>query len=301
MSPADARPRLAFIGLGNMGLPMATRLLAEGYELSGFDLAEAARAGLEANGGRTAATTAAAADGCDILVLMLPNSDVVEAVMLDEGMLAALRPGTIVVDMSSSEPLRTRVLAERLAERGIRFIDAPVSGGVVGAERGTLTIMVGGEEPDVQPLLPMFGILGRPTHVGPVGAGHAAKALNNLLSATHLWITSEAVLAGERFGLDPAVLLEVFNGSSGRSGSTQNKWPNFILNERYDSGFGLRLMLKDMRIATGLAAELGIPSLLGEQAVERWALAAGDLPATADHTEVARWLRDHSDGGDAHA
>jgi 3-hydroxyisobutyrate dehydrogenase len=132
--------------------------------------------------------------------------------------------------------------------------------------------------------------MGRVVHAGPLGSGDAVKALNNLLSATHLWVTSEAMLVGERFGIDPEVMLSVFNGSSGRSGSTDNKWPNFILPGTYDSGFALRLMLKDMRIATDLARSTGLPSRLGEDAVRLWAEAAGELPASADHTEVARYL-----------
>jgi 3-hydroxyisobutyrate dehydrogenase len=125
---------------------------------------------------------------------------------------------------------------------------------------------------------------------GPIGSGHAVKALNNLLSATHLWVTSEAMLAGERFGVDPHVLLDVFNSSSGRSGSTEHKWPRFIVPQTYDSGFALRLMLKDMRIATTLAAALGARCELGEQAADRWAAAAADMAADADHTEIARWI-----------
>ncbi|MEZ5189969.1 MAG: NAD-binding protein [Schumannella sp.] len=136
----------------------------------------------------------------------------------------------------------------------------------------------------------MLGHLGTVRHAGAVGSGHAIKALNNLISATHLWITSEAILAGERFGLDPQVMLDIINGSSGRSGSSENKWPRFILPGGYDSGFGLRLMLKDMRTATALAGQLGASIGLGEAAVERWARAADDLPPAADHTEVARWL-----------
>ena len=157
--------------------------------------------------------------------------------------------------MSSSEPLRTRALAEKLAASGLaRLVDAPVSGGVGGAERGTLTIMAGGEADTIADLAEVLSVLGRVRHTGPVGSGHALKALNNLLSATHLLATSEAMVAGQEFGLDPHTMLEVFNASSGRSGSTENKWPNFVLPGGYDSGFGLGLMLKDMKIATQLAA-----------------------------------------------
>jgi 3-hydroxyisobutyrate dehydrogenase len=141
-------------------------------------------------------------------------------------------------------------------------------------------------------LAPVLGALGTVTRAGEVGAGHAIKALNNLLSATHLLATSEALIAGERFGLDPEVMLAIINSSSGRSGSTENKWPNFVLSEKYDSGFGLRLMLKDMRIAVALAEQVGTPDALSSGAVALWTQAAEALPATADHTEVARWVRD---------
>ena len=127
-------------------------------------------------------------------------------------------------------------------------------------------------------------------HVGPIGSGHAVKALNNLMSATHLLVTCEAVLAGQRFGLDTDAMLAVFNTSSGRSGSTENKMPNFILPGTFNSGFGLRLMLKDMKIAVQLAVQEGVPCELGRDAVELWSEAAEVLDPKADHTEIARWL-----------
>jgi len=288
---------VAFIGLGNMGTPMSRRLIGAGYSVSGYDLSEAARDQLALAGGRPAESAAAAADGASVVILMLPNSDIVEAVLSETALLDALAASSsLIVDMSSSEPMRTRALAEQLASQGLTLIDAPVSGGVGGANAGTLTIMVGGSDDDVAAVSPLLDTLGRTVHAGAVGAGHAAKALNNLLSATHLWITSEAVLAGERFGIEPAVLLSIFNGSSGRSGSTENKWPNFILEESYDSGFGLRLMLKDMKIAVGLSEQVGIPTRLGADAVELWARVANDYPADADHTEIARWLRERGEG-----
>lgn len=281
--------RVGFVGLGNMGLPMATRLVEAGHEVLGYDVAESAREALARAGG-TAVDDLGGVAAADVLVLMLPDSKVVESVLAEPALRAALRPGLAVVDMSSSEPARTRTLAADLDVAGVHLVDAPVSGGVKGAVGGTLTIMIGGAASVVARITPMLEVLGKPVHAGPVGSGHAIKALNNLLSATHLWITSEAMVAGERFGLDPEVMLAIFNGSSGRSGSTENKWPNFILPGGYDSGFGLRLMLKDMRIAVGLAEQVGAPHTLGEDAVELWARAAGDLPERADHTEVAKWL-----------
>lgn len=283
---------VAFVGLGNMGAPMARRLLDAGHRVIGFDLSENAVQRFTEQGGVAATSAAAAASDADVTILMLPSSAVVESV-LDDGLAAVLRPGAVVVDMSSSEPMRTRALARRIAdERGVDLIDAPVSGGVRGAVNGTLTIMVGGPPSAVSAALPILELLGRPTRVGDIGAGHALKALNNLLSATHLLVTSEAILAGERFGLDPEVMLTVINGSSGRSGSTENKWPNFIVPKTYDSGFALNLMLKDMRIATDLARQLGLPSVLGENAVALWGQASESLDPAADHTEIARWVAD---------
>jgi len=298
MTQPDSR-NVAFIGLGNMGTPMSRRLIEAGYRVSGFDLSEAAREQLTLAGGRATDSAAAAVAGANVVILMLPNSDIVESVMSEPALLDALVSNApLIVDMSSSEPLRTRALAEQLAAQSLTLIDAPVSGGVGGANAGTLTIMVGGSDEAAATAAPVLGVLGRTVHAGAVGSGHAAKALNNLLSATHLWATSEAVLAGERFGIEPSVLLSIFNGSSGRSGSTENKWPNFILDESYDSGFGLRLMLKDMKIAVGLADQVGVPTRLGVDAVDLWARVAEDYPANADHTEVARWLRESGERGD---
>jgi 3-hydroxyisobutyrate dehydrogenase len=284
---------VAFIGLGAMGLPMAARLLSAGVAVRGFDISEAARADFTAAGGHAFPSPAEAVVGSDVVVLMLPDSTVVEAVMSQ--IRGSLKPATLVIDMSSSEPLRTRQLADDLRGReGVDLIDAPVSGGVKGARAGTLTIMVGGEPRQVDRARGLLEQLGVVKHAGPVGAGHAVKALNNLLSATHLWVTSEAILAGEKFGLDPSVLLEIINGSSGRSGSTENKWPNFILPGTFDSGFALRLMLKDMRIAADLARQVGLPSALGEAAIEHWARADQRLGPGADHTEVARCVADRN-------
>ncbi|NKX54415.1 NAD(P)-dependent oxidoreductase [Arthrobacter mobilis] len=292
-APGAPLPSVGFIGLGNMGLPMSARLAAAGYPVTGFDLDPGARARLTDAGGTAVESAADAARGAAVVILMLPSSAVVESVLADPAMKEALAPGTIVVDMSSSEPMRTAQLAGQLKAQGLNMIDAPVSGGVKGAENGTLTIMAGGPDEEFEQVRPLLEVLGKPRHISSVvGAGHALKALNNLMSAAHLWVTSEAMLIGEAFGLDATAMLEAVNGSSGRSGSTENKWPNFIVPGTYDSGFGLRLMLKDMKIATGLAAEMGVPSLLSEAAVERWQQAAEDLPPTADHTEIARWLRE---------
>lgn len=292
-APAEAGAELpstvGFIGLGRMGNPMVRRLAAGGVRVRGYDATpEAIKALDEVITPEDSA--AAAAHGASVVILMLPNSNVVESVV-DGGLLAALAPGTLLVDMSSSEPLRTRALAERVAAHGATLIDAPVSGGVPGARAGTLTIMVGGPDEAVRQVTPLLGLMGRPRRVGEIGAGHALKALNNLMSAAHLWASSEAILAGQRFGLDPAVMLEAVNGSSGRSGSTENKWPNYVLPETYDSGFAAGLMVKDIRIALDLARATGSPCELSADVVKLWGQAVDELGGDADHTEIVRWLR----------
>ena len=283
---------VGFVGLGNMGHPMAARLAAAGYAVRGYDRDPAAGAALADTPGVTIADGPAdAARGAAAVILMLPNSDIVESVVPD--VLDGLAAGAYLIDMGSSEPTRTRALAPEVAGRGAALVDAPVSGGVRGAVAGSLTIMVGGEAAAAEAVRPVLETMGgKVLHVGPSGAGHALKALNNLMSATHLLVSSEAILVGREFGLDPAVMLDAVNGSTGRSGSTEVKWPKFMLDRGFDSGFALRLMLKDMRIATGLATSTGHPSRLGEAATELWAEAADRLPADADHTEIIRWLED---------
>jgi len=274
-----------------MGRPMAQQLSAAGYEVRGFDVDPAARATLEAQGIATADSVNGVVADAEVVILMLPSSAIVRQV-LDQIVRDAGTPDSpMIVDMGSSDPLVTQTLGAELRERGYALIDAPVSGGVSGAQAGTLTIMVGGATGDVERVRSVLTTMGRPTHVGPVGSGHAVKALNNLLSATHLWISSEAVLAGERFGIDPQMFLDVVNSSSGRSGSTEQKWPRFVLPDTFDSGFSLALMVKDMKIATDLCQQLGIGTSLGEEAVKRWSEASTGLPENADHTEIVRWLR----------
>jgi 3-hydroxyisobutyrate dehydrogenase len=289
--------RVGFVGLGNMGMPMAKRLVAAGYQVAGFDSSGAVmRSIADADGITAPPALAAVGDDAAAVILMLPDSDVVERVLLADGLLASLDPRTMVIDMSSSDPARTRVLALRAAERGTTLIDAPVSGGVAGALAGSLTVMVGGPEQAFAAARPMLAAIGgRVVHAGDVGAGHAVKALNNLMSAAHLIVSSEALIAGRRFGLDPAVMLEIINGSSGRSGSTENKWPNYVLTERYDAGFSMRLMVKDLNLALGIERATGTPAVVSEAAVAAWQAAAGDLPPDTDHTAIARWL-DESQG-----
>ena len=288
--------RIGFVGLGNMGTPMAQRLADAGNDLSVYDSSASARDRFTGVANvRVLDVVFGVAVDAEVVILMLPDSNVVEHVLLTDGLLQHIAPGATVVDMSSSEPMRTRALAALAAERGVTLIDAPVSGGVGGARSGSLAVMVGGPPETFAALQPMFSTLGsRVVHAGNVvGSGHAVKALNNLMSAAHLMVSAEAVHAAAAFGLDPVVTLDIVNGSSGKSASTENKWPKFILPGTYDSGFGLRLMIKDLGVALALQHATGTPAPLSEAALAVWSAAGAELPADADHTEVAKWVGQH--------
>ena len=279
------------IGVGHMGLPMASRLLEAGYALRCFDADPMALRRASELGAHVVDSPAQAVSDAAAVLLSLPSSAVVEDVLLVPGFAEAVRPGTVLVDMGSSRPSSSQMLGGRFESQQAGYVDAPVSGGVTGAEAGSLTIMVGGPEWAVTTVRPVLDVLGSTVlHVGDVGAGHALKALNNLLSATHMLATSEAMRIGEAFGLDPQTMLTALSSSSGRSGSTEVKWPRYVLTGSYDSGFGLRLMLKDMQIAVELAGEAGRSAALGEAAARLWGEAAQSMPADADHTEIVRWL-----------
>jgi 3-hydroxyisobutyrate dehydrogenase len=285
---------VGLVGLGNMGTPMGSHVAAAGASVRAHDVDPAARAAFAAAvpGAEVVGSAAEVASGADTVLLVLPDSGVVEAVVTgDGGLLAALGPDTVLVDMSSSDPTRTVALAAVCAQKGRVLVDAPVSGGVAGARAGTLAVMVGGDTGPVESVRPVLEVMGRPQHVGPTGAGHALKSLNNLMSAAHMLASSEAILIGERFGLDPAVMVDVVNTASGRSTSTEVKWPRDVLPGTFGAGFGIRLMVKDLRIALDLAAATGGPARHAASTLALWEQAAQALPPDADFTEIVRFLR----------
>jgi 3-hydroxyisobutyrate dehydrogenase len=287
---------VGFIGLGNMGAPMAGHLVVAGYRLYVMDTAPAAVSRFaEKHACEQPRGHAELAAACPVVITMLPNGDIVREVLTGEdGVAAGLEPGAIVIDMSSSSPLGTRRLAQELAERNIILVDAPVSGGVVKAEQGALSIMAGGDEEVVTRCAPLFGAMGKAFHTGISGTGHAMKALNNFLSAGTLALTAEAVLAGERFGLEPERMVEIINASTGRSNSSEHKYPTFVLNRRFNSGFALGLMAKDLRLALELARAGGTASELIQDVSELWSRAEAQLGAAADNTDIVRYLEAES-------
>ncbi|TCT04364.1 NAD(P)-dependent oxidoreductase [Aquabacter spiritensis] len=295
MSDPAARPltppaKVAVIGLGNMGRPMAACLAKAGYDVRGYDSAPAMRERFAQETGRTAADSLeAAVDGAKAVVTILPNGKVVAAVVA--AMTPHLSPGAIIVEMSSSEPMATRRLGEAMAEKGFGFVDAPVSGGVRRAIDGSLAIMAGGDAATLDIVEPLLKAMGRAIfRTGALGSGHAVKALNNYVSGAGLVAALEAVSVGKAFGLDPDMLVDVLNASTGKNNSTEVKLKQFVLSEAYNSGFFIGLMAKDIRTAQHLAEELGVATPLGGRCADLWDEAARTLGDLADHTEINRFL-----------
>jgi 3-hydroxyisobutyrate dehydrogenase len=284
--------RIAFVGLGQMGAPMVRNLARAGFRLAVFDANAAATARVRADASCDGADTLAALGrDCGVAITMLPDGAIVRDVLLrDDGLAAGLAAGSIVIDMSSSSPVGTRELGDRLAERGIALVDAPVSGGVRRALDASLSIMAGGDADTIERVRPVLAAMGKQIFLtGPLGSGHAMKALNNYVSAAGLAAAAEAVLAGSRFGLDPATIVGILNASTGKNNSTENKFPQFILPRTFASGFSLGLMVKDLRTALDVAHATGTPVPLGEACVDAWAAAERLLGGQADHTAVVQY------------
>ena len=251
---------IGFIGLGNMGGRMTRRIVDAGIEVLGFD---AKTDNIAPSGATATASAAELAAASDVVFLSLPESKIVEAVVLGtEGIASHLRAGTVVVDLSTSAPASTRGIHATLAERGVAYLDAGISGGAAAAEKGQLTLMVGGEADalaKVQQYLSPFA--SNVFHVGASGAGHVTKLLNNFLNAIALSATAEVMVAGKKAGLDLAVLLDVLNKSSGVNFATLNRFPKIITGDYLKGGLTNTLMLKDVVLYTELIAELGVAGL----------------------------------------
>lgn len=272
------KPVIGFVGIGAMGTPMAQNLLKAGYPLVVYDINDKAMEGL--------------ASRSSVVITMLPASPDVEAVLLGpQGVIEGAKPRDIVIDMSSSYPASTKMLCERLAANGVRMLDAPVSGGTKGAREGTLSIMVGGEEKDCEECRPIFQAMGKNIYyLGKIGAGHTVKALNNLCSACSMVITSEALVVATKLGLSPEKVIDVINSSSGRSWSSQFKFPTFVLNSAFNSGFSIGLMNKDLEIAMRLGRELRVPMFVGAMVQQLYNYAVGQGAGDDCHTAIIKFI-----------
>jgi 3-hydroxyisobutyrate dehydrogenase len=284
--------RLAFAGIGNMGWPMAANLIKAGHDVTVTDISpeRVARFVSEVGGPiapSAAASPAEAANGVDAFLCILPTSK--EVALVADAVLPAMPEGALFIDMTSGNPSRTREIAAKLATRKIRMVDGPVSGGVPRAKTGELAIMLGGETADLDAAEPLLRAMGTSLHrCGGIGAGQAMKALNNLVSAGGFLMGIEALLIGQKLGLEPGLMVDVLNSSTGMNNSTQKKFRQFVLSRRFDSGFGLDLMVKDLSIAIEVGKEAGVPTPLSALTRELWAAAATHLGPGEDHTAVAK-------------
>jgi 3-hydroxyisobutyrate dehydrogenase len=288
------KPSVGFIGVGNMGWPMAACLVKAGFPvLINDQRREVANNFVQQHGGTAPDTLKQLAAGSDVIVTMLPTSVIVEHVLGggDDNVFAGMKPGTIVIEMSSGVPSATQRLAEQVAALGGHMIDGPVSGGVPRAKTGELAIMVGGDSAIIDRAMPVLSAMGTSVlKTGAVGSGQAMKALNNLVSTGGFLIGIEALLIGQRFGLDPAVMTDVLNAATGMNNSTQKKFKQFVLSRGFNAGFTMGLLAKDLSIALQVGRETGTAAPLSALVKEMIVSAETMFGSAADHTEMAKWV-----------
>jgi 3-hydroxyisobutyrate dehydrogenase len=289
---------IGFVGIGAMGTPLAGNLAKAGYRLVIHDTDSSRTKSLSSTHEvEVAENLVDLGRKSDIVITMLPDGKIVREVMCGERdgfqdcVAAGLKSGALVIDMSSSSPVGTRELGRLLEARGVRLIDAPVSGGVRRAVSADLAIMVGGDRAIFDRCRPLFEKLGTQIfHAGPLGAGHAIKALNNYVSAAGMVAACEAVIAGQRFGLDPGVIVDILNVSSGMNNTTKVKMKQFMLSGAFNAGFTTGLMAKDVRTALEVAQAMNGPTQLAQRTSTIWDDAERALGPAADHTAMFRFL-----------
>jgi 3-hydroxyisobutyrate dehydrogenase len=290
--------RVGFIGIGNMGWPMAGHIAAAGHELTVFDVDADRRARFASEHNCRAASSVGEIAANEVTITMLPTGQIVrQALLEDEGgaFAKALRPGALVIDMSSSEPMGTRELGKVLDREGVVLIDAPVSGAVPRAKTGTLAIMIGGDDKKaIERAKPLLLSMGKQLfETGPLGSGHAMKALNNYIAAAGYTAVAEALLIGQRFGLDQNVMVDILNVSTGRNFTTEVMIKEHVLGGKFATGFALGLMAKDVKIAADLGEAVALDAPVSRLVRERWAHAREKLGASRDTSEaILSWKDD---------
>lgn len=280
--------RIGLIGLGNMGRGMALTLKRQGFEVVGTDVAITIREALSNEGISVRETIAEVVAECEIVFLSLPTAAIVEDVVAgSEGILANAKPGLLVVDTSTSHPETTRRLAEKLRRAGMRMLDAPVSGGPRGAITGTMAMVIGGAKEDLAEAEPVLAAMtAKRVHVGEIGAGHVAKIANNLFAAAHLLIAGEVTRMAEKAGVPTEQLLQGINAGSGRSFITEHSYPTWIMNGKFDSGFTMKLMRKDVRLSQELISALEMDLPMSAKVAELWALSAESIADDEDFNRI---------------
>jgi 3-hydroxyisobutyrate dehydrogenase len=288
------KERLGFIGLGVMGLPMAQHLAAAGHALTVFDINKIAPATLRERhpGVAIAASARAVAVASDIVITMLPSGvEVRDTVFGPDGLMKGFRAGSLLLDTSSSEPEFTKEISHGLVPAGVTVVDAPVSGAEAGAIAAELVFMVGGDDASVARVQPLFDVLGRKAfHLGPVGSGHAMKSLNNLITAVTFLATAEGLVIGKAYGLDPAMMNDVLNQSTGMSWISRSHIAQRILSRRFDDPFKLDLMVKDIGIAMRLADELHLKLPLSTATLGLWRETQAKVAKGSSVSELVRAL-----------
>ncbi len=293
----NAIKKITFIGVGNMGNPMAGHLVKKGFDVTVFDARdETAQAFVAEHGGKAAATLADAGRGADVVIFMVPSDKTVREVLFDGKLAAALAKGALVIDMSSSDPRGTVAIGKDLAASGIGYVDAPVMGGVIFAKDATLDIMVGGEPALVERAMPLFNALGQKVYrSGPLGSGHALKALTNYVNACALINVIEAMTIGKKFGIDTGVMVDAITAMCAtRNHPLQKKIVPQVLTRKYGTGMAMQFIAKDVKIAVETAHSVGAAAPLAEKTAELWAAACEQLGGKLDQTEIVRYWEDQS-------
>jgi len=284
-----SQQNVGFIGVGRMGGPMARRLLEVGYGVTIYDTSEAALAALEKLGARRAESPAAVASAAEIVIGSLPTPPIVQAVALGPKGVIEGTQVKIFIDVSTTGSVYAKRIAEGLAKKGIVQVDAPVSGGVKGAENGTLAVMVSCSDEIYARVQAILAVIGKLFHVGKEpGQGQTMKLMNNLLSATAMAISSEAVVMGVKAGLDPQMIVDVINAGSGRNSATQDKIPRCVIPRTFDFGFALALLNKDVRLCMEEADAMGVPMIVGNSVRQLLAITAVTEGPNADMTDVVK-------------
>jgi 3-hydroxyisobutyrate dehydrogenase len=284
---------VSFLGLGAIGAPMARHLAKPPFVLTVWNrTADRARSFAAETQTRAAASPAQAARGADVIVTCLPTSREVEQILEgDEGLLSGLSSGALVIDCTSGDPATSRRIAARLGERGVAFVDAPVSGGVSGAVQGTLTVMCGADAVTLDRARPVLEAFGKKiVHCGPVGSGDAVKAVNQALLGIHIWALSEGLVALSKAGVSADVALDVINASSGRSNVSQNLFTERVVTRAFPRTFRLALLEKDVAIAAEFTRENRVPSPLTQAAADLLRVARAELGEEADHVEAVKLI-----------
>ncbi|HTK00788.1 MAG TPA: NAD(P)-dependent oxidoreductase [Bordetella sp.] len=285
----NAKPALGFVGIGRMGAPMARRLLEAGYPLTVYDTQAHAMQALVALGARAAESPRAVGDAAAIVLVSLPKPEIVTEVALGAQGVVHGKAVRIVVDLSTSGAQAAQHLARGLRGRGIASIDCPVSGGVGGAEKGTLALMLSGPRDAYDSLSDVLAVLGKPFYIGEQpGLAQTMKVINNLVSVTALAVTSEALVMGVKAGLDPDIMVQVINSGSGRSNSSEDKIPKYVLTRNFGFGFALGLSVKDVRLCLSESEAIGAPLRVGSAVRDLLDDALVRLGEQADMTEIVR-------------